>query len=1177
MQLSSFRTVAILSAVAALSTACPSDGDAPVIDSFSASAMSVPSGGTVQLSWSVTGADTVVISAVPGGELIDTTDASGTVTSAAIAAATTFTLVATNESGSVNRSLMVTVEDLNKDPAIDSFTATPMQSQSPGDDVVLTWETTNATSVDISDGTANVLMDGEGDGTTTVNPRQTTTYTLTAKGEGPDAMRSVTVTVPGPSVDSFTANPTTLVIGNTSDLSWMVSNADTVTVTSGDGTEVYDGSDLSGSVTVTPMVANPPGAVTYTLVAADADNRTAMGTVTITVNAPLGPAVNDFSAAPASITLGESSDLTWDVSDATEIEIQAGGQTATTSMALTGTYTVTPTTTTEYTLIARDGSGNTAMGMATVTVMAGPPAILAFDASPNPLALGTATTLAWNTVAADSVRVLVGATELDSSTMNMGTLSVTPTVAETTYTLEATNTLGTNSMDVTVYAHQAPVINTFTATPLGFSGSSTTAVITWDVSNVATLGLLADGQPVAGFPAVDVQPATTNDAGTYSTQVSMTTTFTLVAWSAAGQQTANVTVAEVLQKMEPNDTATAAIGLPGNGTAVTAMINPAGDEDWYSVTVPANGWLRAETSDGMGGCALDTRIDVYSSTNAIAANRIAENDDINFQITPPYNLCSRVTPFQDPDVGADPDLFEMPAGTYYIRVATSNFAPNDTGAYTLVLDVGAAACGNQLIETSINEQCDDGNTSVGDGCDAACMLEINPTVISGQGGSVTVTLGPGAFQLVQVDIAMDGQSVTATAADPGGTTCDNVDTAVGLVNSSFQLIDGKVDGGPTGAAGDCGSIYFPADTFAVDLTAGTYYVLVLNEGNTTGPVQVDVGIINPSCGDGAVTGTEACDDGNTMPGDGCDAQCMIEIPAPATLPTQTPYLFADAISVVGQHDLFEVTVTSTVYMVVETFVPDQATGCSGTNTDTVIALLDANMQEIAERDQGTQGNCSRFDWNDGFSVVAPGTYFIEVWDYLDNQVIPAYEIMIDSVDYNACGNGLLENGNNEICDDGNTAPGDGCDAACQPEGNVNAEIEPNEGVATANDFGLAGVGLVSISGAVNPAGDLDTFAFTVPAGQTLDFVGHTYLQPGNPASPCPAAAGVDTELVLYDSALTELDLNDDIDGTQNRCSMVTGTALAAGTYYVVVRHYSDDGSGNGFGTTGTYYLDLELQ
>ena len=44
---------------------------------------------------------------------------------------------------------------------------------------------------------------------------------------------------------------------------------------------------------------------------------------------------------------------------------------------------------------------------------------------------------------------------------------------------------------------------------------------------------------------------------------------------------------------------------------------------------------------------------------------------------------------------------------------------------------------------------------------------------------------------------------------------------------------------------------------------------------TGGPSRVDLGE-PPTCGDGLIEGTEECDDGDTNPGDGCDAGCQVE-------------------------------------------------------------------------------------------------------------------------------------------------------------------------------------------------------------------------------------------------------------------------------------------------------------
>lgn len=58
--------------------------------------------------------------------------------------------------------------------------------------------------------------------------------------------------------------------------------------------------------------------------------------------------------------------------------------------------------------------------------------------------------------------------------------------------------------------------------------------------------------------------------------------------------------------------------------------------------------------------------------------------------------------------------------------------------------------------------------------------------------------------------------------------------------------------------------------------AGRYYVGV--DSVDPGGGRVEVLAISPTCGDGEKQHSEACDDGNLEPGDGCDARCRFELP-----------------------------------------------------------------------------------------------------------------------------------------------------------------------------------------------------------------------------------------------------------------------------------------------------------
>ena len=82
---------------------------------------------------------------------------------------------------------------------------------------------------------------------------------------------------------------------------------------------------------------------------------------------PTAPIINSFSALPSTITVGESSTLSWSVTDATSVTIDNGIG----SVALISTTTVNPATTTTYILTATNTAGSVT---ATTTVTVNPAA-----------------------------------------------------------------------------------------------------------------------------------------------------------------------------------------------------------------------------------------------------------------------------------------------------------------------------------------------------------------------------------------------------------------------------------------------------------------------------------------------------------------------------------------------------------------------------------------------------------------------------------------------------------------------------------------------------------------------------------------------------------------------------------------------------------------------------------
>jgi hypothetical protein len=155
----------------------------PVVVMFSANPQTITSGQSSQLCWQVNGATTVNISGGVGSNLNPNTCATVSPTTT-----TTYTLTASNANGQIQATATVNVGSTQ----ILQFSANPEFSPSQGAPVVLTWQTTNATSVslvggDMQSSPANLPVNGS----FTVNPNDNATYTLIAYGPGGASVSAV--------------------------------------------------------------------------------------------------------------------------------------------------------------------------------------------------------------------------------------------------------------------------------------------------------------------------------------------------------------------------------------------------------------------------------------------------------------------------------------------------------------------------------------------------------------------------------------------------------------------------------------------------------------------------------------------------------------------------------------------------------------------------------------------------------------------------------------------------------------------------------------------------------------------------------------------------------------------------------------------------------------------------
>lgn len=172
------------------------------------------------------------------------------------------------------------------------------------------------------------------------------------------------------------------------------------------------------------------------------------------------PVISSFDADPPKISTGESAVLSWTVSGATKVSIEPDVG----SVALMGRRTVSPASTTIYTLTAVNEAGTVTATVqvivAEVPVSAPPPSspptglptINFFAANPSSITAGSSSMLSWSVSDATSVTIDGGVGSVGLS----GSTAVSP-ASTITYTLTASNAAGSMTATTQVIVSVAPV------------------------------------------------------------------------------------------------------------------------------------------------------------------------------------------------------------------------------------------------------------------------------------------------------------------------------------------------------------------------------------------------------------------------------------------------------------------------------------------------------------------------------------------------------------------------------------------------------------------------------------------------------------------------------------------------------------------------------------------------
>lgn len=745
-----------------------------------------------------------------------------------------------------------------KAPAILGFTAEPGEVD-PGESSELEWSVEGAGALRIFDGDGAVLLESdepEAEGTVMTGALRTrTTFTLEVRDAGGNrpARQDLTVQVkiPAPRFTEASATPSAILSGQAVAIRWATENAIAVDVKTSTGASLLEAGPLEGEVIVRPATSR-----TYVLSARGIETEaTEMLTVSVG-NRP--PTVERLVVTPPSIRVGEASTLSWQVAGAETVRIL---EVATSSVVvdggvLRGSRVVSPAQSTDYRLEAI-GVGGTETSTVRLTVRAlDPVRVVRLDVSPNPAAAGEPVEARWSVSGQPRVAVHLDGQRLLDDGPASGRVLLPLTRPSSLLTLTATGAAGTATAQRRVFLHDPPNVQRFELVPPARETAGPVSV-RWAVDPVAQLDLLVEGRPVPGFPAVT---ATTGPQGASSGNLSVTATrtqvFELEAATAAGALSQSALFVIGVQEAEPNEQSEDSLPPALLGVTRDHLGQaPPGDLDRWSVEVAEGGSIRAETSSGPGRCSIATNLRLFDE----GGHLLAEDSDGG------RAECSLIDPATHPGAGL------LPAGRYFVEVESSS-----SEAYVLTLGPGTQTCGDGRRDSP--ESCDDGGRSDGDGCDASCGLETSGPVLSAPGGTVSAgTLTGTVARVFELGLAGPGQSVTATATDPSG-LCNVVDTRLRLLDANGRELVDSPNGGPSGAAGDCGAISPWAHPGAANLRAGRYYLAVSGEGSTSGAVELQWSIGMPSCGNG-LTETrvgEQCDDGNRTSGDGCSDGCLLE-------------------------------------------------------------------------------------------------------------------------------------------------------------------------------------------------------------------------------------------------------------------------------------------------------------
>lgn len=692
-------------------------------------------------------------------------------------------------------------------------------------------------------------------------------------------------------------------------------------------------------------------------------------------------------------------------------------------------------------------------------------------------------------------------------------------------------------------------IDSFTATPTAVSAGGK-VTLSWRVSGASSAMIAISAEPGGA-----IHSATTLE-GTFETEaLTATTRFKLTATGGGRSVDREVTVTVEGAGIQIASFTASPNPAPVNGTVTLSWVvagatritihegqselhttteNVATGSHTVTLTAASHTYrLRAEN----GGASTEQSVTV---TTAVAG----DPEIRSFQVTP------RTFSGASAQVTVSWDTVGTPVALTANGTAVPNFPGSSSGTLAVtvtdrtafVLRVGSGAqerTAEVVVARGTGEQepNNDANTANDLAAGGVVVGAVDPAmdvdffrVTVPAGGNIFAETSDGMggcpFDTILRLYAADGTTLLGSNDDAGGTLCSRIDPRVAR--------------------------------YAADLAAGTYYVAVSGFQDSTGTYSLEVRVGVGECGNGIIepSRNEECDDGNMTPNDGCSATCEIELAGTINPPGGTVNVTLGDTEALPR--FVEVVITTPGQSIAATL----SDGNNGCPVPSAMGLFSRDFQTMYGAVSG-EGECAYLDpVIDPFVAnLAPGTYALGMATEVGNGGALVLDVQIINP---ACGNQIRESRAGEQCDDGNMMSGDGCSATCQYEG-IQVEVEPNDTRPQANALApnpTRGGAAVTVAADISPAGDVDYFSFTIPAGQTATLQAITYSLLGDPTS-CGEAK--DTVLTLLDAQGTELAENDDDPARDGYCSALDGAGadagaanLGPGTYYLRVEPYFSD-------------------